>query len=77
MAKNTWITLPAAYEEFYGEPVSEVSKTASNQLDRFKKTVKELDFGFTVLPNRKWQIRKEDIQNWKDSHSSISAKKVA
>lgn len=79
MAKSTWIALPEAYKEYYGMPVSDNKRTASVQLSKFKKLIIDevLPFAITTLHNKAIQVRKEDIQAYKDKHASIEQDKKA
>lgn len=68
MAKVTWLTLDAAYKEYYGKELPEVPKTKSTYRSRFKKG---LISNKIPLHDGTIQVSKESIEAFKMKYSSI------
>lgn len=75
MAKVTWLTVDAAYKEYYGKELPEVPKTKSNKLYEFKKGLvsNKIPLVITTLHDGTIQVSKESIEQVKMKYASSKA----
>lgn len=72
MAKVTWLTIDAAYKEYYGKELPEVPSTKSTYRSRFKKGLvgNKIPLVITTLHDGTIQVSKESIEEVKLKYST-------